>query len=55
MNLIFLAKVSGGVSEILHCSNLIYYILMSYHVTSFEDPIEGKVLVGLVESSSDAW
>lgn len=27
---------------------------MSYHVTSFEDPIEGKVLVSLVESTSNA-
>lgn len=27
---------------------------LSHHVTSFEDPIEGKVLVGLAEGSSDA-
>lgn len=54
-NYISFGKISGGVSEMLHCSKLNYSILMSYHVTSFEDPIEGKVFVGLVESSSDAW
>lgn len=26
-----------------------------YHVTSFEDPIEGKVPVCFVKSPSDAW
>lgn len=51
-NYIFLCKISGGVSEIQ--PKLLHPYVM-YHVTSFEDPIEGKVFVGLVESSSDAW
>lgn len=28
---------------------------VSYHVTGFEDPIEGEVLVSLVESSGNTW
>lgn len=26
-----------------------------YHVTSFKDPVEGKVLVGLVKSPGNTW
>lgn len=36
-----------------YCHQTYSWWLVSYHVTSFKDPVEGKVLVGFVESSSN--